>query len=78
MTLTQPAKEALYSLLLTFAYFLFWLISGYGLNNRPGITGFPLWFEVSCLFLPVIFILCTVLMVRYCYKDIPLDPDHAK
>lgn len=51
----QAHKEALWALILTFMYLLGWLITGYLPDNTLGITGLPLWFELSCLFLPVLF-----------------------
>ncbi|CRL63442.1 hypothetical protein BN1805_02299 [Proteus vulgaris] len=51
----QAHKEALWALILTFIYLLGWLITAYLPDNTLGITGLPVWFELSCLFLPVLF-----------------------
>ncbi|EEG84905.1 hypothetical protein PROPEN_03270 [Proteus penneri ATCC 35198] len=64
----QAHKEALWALILTFIYLLGWLITAYLPDNTQGITGLPLWFELSCLFLPVLFFLLCYLMVRYFFQ----------
>lgn len=72
----QAHKEALWALILTFMYLLGWLITAYLPDNTLGITDLPLWFELSCLFLPVLFFLLCYLMVRYFFKDMPLGDEH--
>ncbi|MBG3081715.1 YhdT family protein [Proteus mirabilis] len=72
----QAHKEALWALILTFIYLLGWLITAYLPDNTLGITGLPVWFELSCLFLPVLFFLLCYLMVRYFFKDMPLGDEH--
>lgn len=71
----QANKEALLSLLLTIAYLIGWTLSAYCLGNEPGVTGFPQWFEVSCLFTPIGFILICCTVVKFQFKDIPLESD---
>ena len=56
----QAYKEALSALILTFMYLLGWLLTAYLPDNTLGITGLPLWFELSCLFLPVLFFCCAI------------------
>lgn len=51
----QAHKEALLALVLTFIYLLGWLLTAYLPDNTVGLTGLPVWFELSCLFLPVLF-----------------------
>lgn len=72
----QAHKEALWSLILTFMYLLAWLITAYLPDNTLGITGLPLWFELSCVYSPILFFLLCYLMVRYFFKDMPLGDDH--
>ncbi|MDF7667359.1 DUF997 family protein [Orbaceae bacterium ESL0727] len=69
----QANKEAVWSLLLTCIYLIAWLISAYCLGNEPGILGFPLWFEVSCLFVPIGFVLLCWYTVKRKFKLIPLE-----
>ncbi|WP_373416712.1 DUF997 family protein [Vibrio parahaemolyticus] len=46
-------------------------------SNTMGVTGLPLWFEWSCLILPVIFILLCIMMVKLIFKDISLEENDA-
>ncbi|HGJ5863299.1 DUF997 family protein, partial [Arsenophonus nasoniae] len=41
------------------------------------ITGMPLWFELSCLYLPLIFILLCILMVKFIFKQMSLEDKDA-
>ncbi|MGP1871550.1 MAG: DUF997 family protein [Arsenophonus sp.] len=61
----QPNKDAYWSLFLTIAYLCSWIITAYFSCERKGIIGMPLWFELSCLYLPIIFIILCVLMVKF-------------
>ncbi|MEQ4922557.1 YhdT family protein [Proteus hauseri] len=72
----QAHKEALWALILTFMYLFGWLITAYLPDNTLGIIGLPLWFELSCVFLPILFFLLCYLMVRYFFKDMPLGDEH--
>ncbi|WP_032850114.1 DUF997 family protein, partial [Mannheimia haemolytica] len=38
-----------------------------------GIFGFPIWFELSCIFLPVLFSLVATIVVKKVYKNIDLE-----
>lgn len=74
---TQANKEALWSLSLTFAYFLCWYVTAYHFSDQTGVFSLPIWFELSCIFVPLCFIFLCYLMIKYCYKKIPLDIDNA-
>ena len=50
-----------------------WLAAAYLPNNGIGITGLPHWFEMACLLVPLIFILLCWAMVRFVFRDIPLE-----
>ncbi|WP_392566884.1 DUF997 family protein [Utexia brackfieldae] len=69
----QANKEAKLSLILTLIYLTAWLVSAYLLGNTSGLFGLPLWFEVSCLFLPIGFILLCWLVVKYKFINMLLD-----
>lgn len=69
----QAHKEAKLAVLLTLVYLLFWVLTAYLLGSELGPLGFPLWFEASCIFLPVGFILMCWLVVKTQFKNIPLD-----
>lgn len=74
----QADKEARWAFGLTLAYLLGWLLSAYLPANIQGITGLPQWFEISCLLLPLLFIILCWLMVHYVFRDIPLEHTDAK
>lgn len=70
----QAEKEAKLACSLTIVYLLMWVATAYLLGSAPGILGLPRWFEASCLFLPVAFILICWLVVTYQFQDMPLTP----
>lgn len=71
----QAHKEARWSFWLAVAYLACWLVTGRMSDNSPGITGLPHWFELSCLAIPVLFIVFCWLMVRSVFRDMPLGDD---
>lgn len=73
----QAHKEARWSLLLSLGWVVVWLLTACYGGNQPGVLGFPRWFEWSCLFAPALFIFLCWIMVRYLFKEIPLEePPH--
>lgn len=70
--LSQLNKEAKWSLYVTLLYVLAWLGFGY-LPEGVGVLGFPLWFELSCLLLPVGFVVGSIYILKTVYKPIDLD-----
>ncbi|KLN97778.1 YhdT family protein [Moellerella wisconsensis] len=73
----QSNREARWAMMLTLAYLIGWLITAYLPDSSQGITGLPLWFEWSCLFLPLIFIVLCIMMVKIIFKDMPLEDSDA-
>lgn len=73
----QAHREARWSFGLTLAYLLGWIIAAYLPYHLPGFTGLPLWFEMACLLLPLIFILLCWAMVCCIFKEVPLGNDDA-
>lgn len=69
----QLAKEARWAMLLTLFYILGWIGFAYCSPQGRGIFGFPIWFELSCIFLPVIFTMTAVIVVKKVYKNIVLE-----
>ncbi len=69
----QAHKEARWALGLTLAWLAGWLLAAYLPDSSQGITGLPLWFELSCVLLPLLFILLCWLMVRFIFRDISLE-----
>lgn len=73
----QAHKEALWALGLTLLYLAAWLVTAYLPDSASGLTGLPHWFEMACLLTPLVFILLCWLMVKFIYRDITLEDDHA-
>ncbi|AJI94048.1 YhdT family protein [Yersinia ruckeri] len=73
----QAHKEARWAFGLTLAYLAGWLLCAYFPGDTPGITGLPAWFEMACLALPLLFIVLCWLMVRFIFRDIPLEDSDA-
>ncbi|CAA2930515.1 YhdT family protein [Arsenophonus endosymbiont of Bemisia tabaci] len=73
----QSNKEARWSVFLTVAYLCSSIMTAYLPGEEMGITGMPLWFELSCLYLPLIFILLFVLTVKLIFKQMSLEDKDA-
>lgn len=69
----QLAREARWAILLTLFYILGWVGFAYFSPQGRGIFGFPIWFELSCIFLPIIFTLIAIIVVKKIYKNIDLE-----
>ncbi|KFD22708.1 MULTISPECIES: YhdT family protein [Tatumella] len=69
----QAHKEARWSLLLAISWLIVWSVSAWTGGTTPGIFGFPRWFELSCLFAPLFFLFLCALMIRFIFRDIPLE-----
>ncbi|UJF19160.1 YhdT family protein [Vibrio sp. SS-MA-C1-2] len=82
----QANKEALWSVALAVGYFVWWYASAYGLAPAAGdpltlYWGVPLWFLMACIIGPIVFILLSIAMVKFIFKDMsleitPLDNDN--
>lgn len=72
----QLEKEARWAVLLTLLYLLGWVGFAYFSPQGRGVFGFPIWFELSCIFLPIIFTLIATIVVRKVYKNIDLEVNH--
>jgi len=76
----QTKREALWAVLLALGYFVWWYCGAYVFSapqdelQLPQLYwGMPLWFVLSCVLGPILFTVLCALMVKYLYKDIPLD-----
>ena len=69
----QAAKEARWALLLTVLYVIGWCLCAYLPKETVGPIGFPLWFELSCIYLPVLFIVVAYWTIKIVYQDIDLE-----
>lgn len=73
-------REALIGCAIAVANFLWWFGFAYGLGSKDVskyhyVFGFPAWFFYSCVAGSVIFILVVIFVVRFFFKDIPLDAE---
>lgn len=78
----QTHREALAAILLAVGYFIWWYTTAYGFaaslddTDLPSLyLGMPLWFLLSCVIGPLLFTLLCALMVKFIYRDIPLEPN---
>lgn len=69
----QINREVRWTLWLTLLYIMGWAASAYLLPNSRGILGFPLWFEMACLFVPLLFIGTIMWVVKHYFKTIELE-----
>lgn len=69
----QASKEAKWVLALTIFYLIGWCIFAYFTPRISGPMGFPLWFELSCIYLPVLFIVIIHWVIKIVFVDIELD-----
>ncbi len=69
----QANKEARWSLGLTLAYLLVWSMTAWLGGTQRGFTGLPRWFELSCVFAPLLFIGLCILMVRGVFREMSLE-----
>ena len=74
----QANKEARWALCLTLAYLAVWGVSAWLGGDETGMTGLPRWFELSCVFAPLLFIVLCWLMVRLVFRDMPLEDNDGK
>ena len=68
-------REAALCLLLTLLYFVAWYGSAYFVPETLELWNMPLWFLLSCILMPLLFIGLCALMVDRLFVDIPLDPE---
>ncbi|QIM67278.1 hypothetical protein A4G16_07810 [Mannheimia granulomatis] len=69
----QLTTEARWAVLLTLLYLFGWVGFAYFSPQGRGIFGFPIWFELSCIFLPIIFTFIAAVVVKKAYKNIDLE-----
>lgn len=71
----QLNREAKWSLYLTLVYLVGWVVCAYFVPTGVGVFGFPLWFELSCVFLPILFVVVSLAVLKLIYKEVDLDSD---
>ena len=78
----QANREALFALAAYALYFLWWYLTAYGLgsdspDNYSYTLGMPDWFFYSCVLGYPVACLLVWGLVRFFFKDMPLDDDDA-
>ena len=73
----QANKEAVYALVLSLAYFIWWYATAYGLGDKPisdytYVWGLPAWFFYSCVVGFILFSCLSAVMVRFLFKEVSL------
>lgn len=71
----QAAKEARWALGLSILYVIGWCLCAYLPKGTLGPIGFPLWFELSCIYLPILFVVVGYWILKIVYQDISLEID---
>ncbi|MCS3454790.1 YhdT family protein [Aeromonas rivuli] len=68
-------REATLCLLLTLLYFVAWYGCAYFIPETLQYWGMPLWFLLSCMLMPLLFMVLCAVMVNWLFIEIPLDPE---
>ncbi|MBM7644193.1 putative membrane protein YhdT [Scopulibacillus daqui] len=76
-------REALFGVILALINFIWWYGFAYGLGSKPVesfhyILGFPAWFFYSCILGFVVVTVLVIILVKFIFKDIPLDNETKK
>lgn len=69
----QLNREAKWSVYFTLLYLIGWVVFGYFMPDGTGFLGFPLWFELSCIVLPILFVLISLAVLKAVYKEMDLE-----
>lgn len=70
---TQIMREVRWSLWLTLIYLVGWVGFAYFSPTGRGWLGFPIWFELACIYLPILFVFLTTIVIKKYYKEIDLE-----
>ena len=77
MNYQQLAKEARWAVWLALIYLIGWVIFAYFSPAGRGIFGFPIWFELACIALPLCFTCIVYWVVKTVYQNIDLDKEQS-
>ena len=69
----QAGKEASWALSLSILYVIGWCLCAYLPKETQGPIGFPLWFELSCIYLPILFFVIGHWIIKIIFQDISLE-----
>ncbi len=80
----QIKREAVISVILYIAFFLWWYVTGYGIASTGTpetytyVMGLPMWFFLSCIVGYILFSLATILVVKKFFKDFDLGREEEE
>lgn len=71
-------REALMGVTLAVFNFIWWFGFAYGMGSKPVrdyhyVLGLPAWFFYSCILGFIVVTVLLILLVKFFFKDIPLD-----
>ena len=73
----QAAREARWALGLAILYVIGWSVCAYLPKDSPGPIGFPLWFELSCIYLPILFVVIGYWIVKIVWEQVKMPNRHT-
>lgn len=71
----QIVREVRWAIWLAVFYILGWTGGAYLFSSQRGILGFPLWFEIACIFVPLLFVVLISIVVKTVFKNIELESE---
>ncbi len=80
----QIRKEAIVSVILYAAFFIWWYFTGYGIAEKGTtetytyVFGLPMWFFLSCVVGYALFVVATIIVVKCFFKDFELGPERGE
>ncbi len=80
----QIRKEAIVSVILYAAFFIWWYFTGYGIAEKGTtetytyVFGLPMWFFLSCIVGYVLFVAATIIVVKCFFKNFELGPERGE
>lgn len=80
----QIKKEALISIGLYIAFFIWWYFTGYGIAEKGTpqtytyVMGLPMWFFLSCIVGYVLFVIASIFVVKVFFKNFDLGEEEEE
>jgi uncharacterized membrane protein YhdT len=80
----QIRKEAIVSVILYVAFFIWWYFTGYGIAEKGTtetytyVFGLPMWFFLSCVVGYALFVAATIIVVKCFFKNFELGPERGE
>ena len=77
-------KEAIVSVILYAAFFIWWYFTGYGIAEKGTtetytyVFGLPMWFFLSCVVGYALFVAATIIVVKCFFKNFELGPERGE